>query len=463
MKTISELMPLATLGDLKTFCVDYAKKNAKFKKELTEFLNEIVLDDEGSAYSFIERLEDAFAEEENIGGRWDSYYVTDWNHVVSEADMVLEDARKLLSVGNATAALQIAIRMFELTNGEDLSYVDYEDCYLSDTLDGYARLLVDSIGCDSVPQEDKDDVVGSLRKMVKSDIHSFDYCDMNKLLMEATAAALSDEAALKMLDGMIADTSTSGHNRSKYVIRKVELLEKMGCDQKAKDTIRQHIRLHDVRKFEVERCMQRKDFDTALALVMEGRKIAEEEDLRGIAFDWKKQELEVYRQNGDLEQRTRLCKELFIKEGGTMEYYHELKSIVPHDEWKAFLREMLSQTHMRTYFSSSIENDIYIEEQDWESLFSQLMTEEHHTLDMYDKYAYRLKDTHSPALVKEYIKMLKDYAARNMGAKHYDRIKESMKSLQRLKGGRQAAHDLAEFFRATYRRRPSFMAEISNF
>lgn len=82
---------------------------------------------------------------------------------------------------------------------------------------------------------------------------------------------------------------------------------------------------------------------------------------------------------------------------------------------------------------------------------------------MFDSYAHHLKSSHSVELLTEYVSMLKDYAARNMGAKHYSRMRHSMEAMLRLKDGKAAAHQLAEHFREVYRRRPSFMAEISKF
>ncbi len=59
--------------------------------------------------------------------------------------------------------------------------------------------------------------------------------------------------------------------------------------------------------------------------------------------------------------------------------------------------------------------------------------------------------------------MVKDYATRNMGAKHYSRIRQAMEAMLKLNNGKAAAHQLAERFRDVYRRRPSLMAEISKF
>ena len=82
---------------------------------------------------------------------------------------------------------------------------------------------------------------------------------------------------------------------------------------------------------------------------------------------------------------------------------------------------------------------------------------------MFDNYAHDLKATHSAELLTEYVSMLKDYASRNMGAKHYSRMRQSMEAMLKLDNGKTATHQLAEHFREVYRRRPSFMAEISEF
>ena len=118
---------------------------------------------------------------------------------------------------------------------------------------------------------------------------------------------------------------------------------------------------------------------------------------------------------------------------------------------------------MHAWFSDSVEADIYVAEHDDERLFNLLMRDDHHTLSMFDKYALKLHKEHAPQILTEYVVMLKDYASRNMGAKHYSRMRQSMEAMQKMAGGKVAAHQLAEFFRATYRRRPSFMAEISKF
>ena len=125
---------------------------------------------------------------------------------------------------------------------------------------------------------------------------------------------------------------------------------------------------------------------------------------------------------------------------------------VSPEEWKAFLTQLLSDTKMNPWYSSSVKADIYVAENDSDRLFSLLMDKQHHNLDIFDKYAVHVGDEHSSKILTEYVVMLKDFAAHNMGPKSYVRIRHAMDSMLKIKNGKQVAHQLAGYFRETYRR-----------
>ena len=235
----------------------------------------------------------------------------------------------------------------------------------------------------------------------------------------------------------------------------------MGRKDDAMKAIEQYLYMPQVRKREIEKAVERKDFQNAITLIKGGQKIADEKNQSIV--EWKELELDIYRRTLNWQMQAKLCRELFVLKRGTMDYYHELKKLIAPKEWNAFLTKMLSETDMLVWSSSSIEADIYAEDQNWEKLFALLMGTKHHSLDMFDSYAHHLKATHSDELLTEYVNMLKNYAERNMGAKHYSRIRHSMEAMLKLENGKTVAHQLAEHFRDVYRRRPSFMAEISKF
>ena len=195
MKELDKFLELASLEDLKSFARSYAKIHKPFERDLTGFLAEKYLDEDEGASDAINRLEKAFMKTIDIGDRWHSYEVTDWDEVVKVGEKVLKDAQHLIEMGNAQAALQIAMRMFELGHEQDLNYVDEMDEWMiGDIFERYGKLMVEALSDKNVLQNDKNDAIVLLRKMVKSNLDDYGYIDMNHLLREAMAASQSDDA-----------------------------------------------------------------------------------------------------------------------------------------------------------------------------------------------------------------------------------------------------------------------------
>lgn len=66
-------------------------------------------------------------------------------------------------------------------------------------------------------------------------------------------------------------------------------------------------------------------------------------------------------------------------------------------------------------------------------------------------------------LLYTYERLLKSEAKKNVNVKAYHRIAEAMSCMCLLHDGKQAAHQLAEFLRQEYPRRPKMMEEIKEF
>ena len=461
--SLKDLLEFATLGDLKSFVTEYAKTNKRFGDKLVDYLADIYLDEEEGAEELIGRLEDAFMATTNIGDRWHPYDVTDWSEVCNESDDVLKDARQLLEMGNATAALQVSIRLLELADKEDLNHVDDMDEWaMGDMFEKCCNLLIDSISNKDVPQNEKDEAVDKLKNMLRSELWNMGYVDTDGLLRRATAASQTDESMLRILDGLISETPPD-YDLVKFVRQKIALLDKMGRQKDAQDVARKYLYLPEIRKDELQKALDKQDYKRAFSLVEGAYKIAKEKGEKDIPVNWMEAELDIHTRMGNKPMQLSLCRKLFIRLNGSIELYKRMKQLVSPEEWKAFLTQLLSDTKMNPWYSSSVKADIYVAENDSDRLFSLLMDKQHHNLDIFDKYAVHVGDEHSSKILTEYVVMLKDFAAHNMGPKSYVRIRHAMDSMLKIKNGKQAAHQLAGYFRETYRRRSSFLAEISKF
>ena len=458
---LNKLLELATLAELNTFVKQYAKTDNEFSKKLTNYLSDIYLDKEEGASEAIERLEDAFSATNNIGDRWHDFEVTDWNEIVRTGNDVLKDARRLAEMGNAQAALSIALRMFELGIKEDLNYVDeMDEGDISDLFDNYGKLIVEALSNDSVSQNEKNNAINFIREIVKSELNNYGYIDADGLLRDALVVSQSDEERLNLIDKIIKET-TRDYELVKYVRDKIDLLCKMNKTDDARDTVKRYLYLPEIRKDEINKKIESNQLDDAFTLAEEGKKLSvknnhSQNDGLEIEFD-------ICGKMGDTQKQIEISRTLFVSRGGNMEDYCRLKKLVPKPQWSEFLANLLKETNFRHPFGSSIEADIYVAEKDWNNLYHLLMRKDHLTLDMYDSYAHHINDSHAPEIVSNYGDLIKGYATHNMGAKHYMRIRLSMEKLQRCKGGKEDAHRLAVYLRDTYSRRPSLLKEISKF
>ena len=458
---LNKLLELATRDDLTLFARQYAKKHQDFCKELTNFLSDLYLDEEEGASEAIERLEDAFSSEQNIGDRWHRFEVTDWNEVCNVGQAVLKDAYRLAEMGNARAALSIAVRLFELGIEEDLNYVDeMDEGDISDIFTQYGKLMVDTLSNGSIPQDEKDNAIKVLRNAVKSELHDYGYIDGNRLLREAIAASQSEEDMLKIINQMLKET-TSEYEMAEYVRRKVDLLKKMNRAKEAENTVKHYLFLPGIRKDEINKNIESNHLDAAFKLAEDGRKQASKNNRN--QNEWLDIEFDICGKMGDTQKQIEISRTLFVSKRGSKDDYLRLKKLIPKTQWSEFLSNLLKETEMHPFMSSSVEADIYVAEKDCDRLFELLMRKSHHTLDLYNSYAHYVNDSHAPVIVSEYIDLIKAYASNNMGAKHYSRIRYSMENLQKCKGGKEAAHLLANYLRDTYSRRPSLLKEINKF
>ena len=62
---------------------------------------------------------------------------------------------------------------------------------------------------------------------------------------------------------------------------------------------------------------------------------------------------------------------MFVRNGGSMEYYHKLKRSVDASEWHFFLNKLIEDTKaFSPYRMNQILPDIYVEEKDYEHLYT---------------------------------------------------------------------------------------------
>jgi hypothetical protein len=470
---LEQLLQLAKREDLILFSLDYAKDNASFKKDLQSFLgNKYLLNNKNTSKDYARQMAKAFDETTDIGNRWHSFEIPDWAAIFSKALKVISEGKKLLDIGNANAAAMIAVEFFKQFSDnfdENTLFDDYEN---SDD-GGYEceqaeKLLLNAIDHPYISKDVQKSLIGELGKLSNSDfskvMREYDIFDFDNMLLNVNLKTKTSEDSLKLLDAQI-EQHRHHYDLHTYVERKIDLLNQMGKSKEAKKVESQYIFLSEIRRNVLNRLIEQKKYKEAIECAEDGIKEEQATDTHAYINDWIKYLANIYKATGDTGKQISTCRQLFINNHGSKEYYHQLKKIVPAAEWKNFLDCLINDAKLdgRPIFGSSILADIYVEEKDRERLYQLIKKEKFIELDTLNNYARYTGQEHAAEFLDIYVQKLKADAKNNVNAKAYARIANAMEYMRKLKGGQQVTHQLAVFFREQYRRRPSMMTAISKF
>ena len=252
---------------------------------------------------------------------------------------------------------------------------------------------------------------------------------------------------------------------AKRTVETILNIDRQKEQEKADDTIRQYLYLSEIREMEVKKLMEREQYDEAVRLLDEGIELSKKEEYDGTTGKWLKLKLKIFERTNRTSEVIDTCRLLFISGREQLEYYHKLKTLIPKEQWKVFLDEMMKEVPFNGYFSfdGNVEAEIYVEEKEDERLFHLLSSAGFGQLEALMQYAHHLKNSHSEQLIDMYISILIDYAERNIGRKYYEQIARALLCMQELNGGKVAVKQLVEDFRTIYKRRSAMMEELRRF
>ena len=475
MNDLDHLLKLASASDLRTFSKDYAHKNEGFRQELLTFLDsKYVNKNEKTIEDYCRQMRGSFGFTQKIGDRWHSFIVPDWYLITSRANSILKEGDKLLAIGNANAAASIAVEFFvalQDTYDEDCLSDDYDGdiaCEIGNSCEQAEQLLLKSIKHSSMSKDVVQDLTKKLNDISKTsfshDLNNYFIFDFDHMFLQVSQTTMSDDEQLNMFDTQIMQHAGQ-YDQFVYVERKVDMLRQLYRDADAQAELRKYKNLPEIRTLVVNDLISKKDFQTAVQLIHEGIDVARELGHWGTVRSWREKELEIYEKSGDQSRQIDMCSTLFVSERGSMTYYRKLKALIPANEWKDFLYQLLSKISNdgSGMFGQSVIADIYVAEKEVDKLYELIMSHGRPRLNSLNRYAKHTGENHAKQLLDAYEQLLKSEARINVNVKTYHRIAEAMSYMCQLHDGKQAAHQLAEFFRQEYRRRPKMMEEIKQF
>lgn len=464
---LKSLLSLIKPGELSQFIVEYASKSAEFSSFLKQRIQDKTLSvTEKDFQSQVCKVFNSY-----IGSSKSRYHrydepEHDWETILNKVDSFLDKAGKLAKCGNLDGAIAIALQVLRSIGEEyddDLLYNDDVDVSIS--CEEAGDLIIDIAKNYSLSQKQKDNLLQELWRIAEISIYrNYDIYDVDELVQDITMLTQPVDKALELIDKLLVERKESW-GLFEIVLRKVDLLQRMGEQQKADETITQYLYLPEIREKEVERLMRDGQYTQTISLLDEGIRVAEKQEHGGTIHTWKEKKMEVYEKMNNKTAVIDICRQLFISTNGDLQYYKKLKGLIPATKWKEFLKSMMQDTKFYDSFSfsGSKKADIYVCEKDNDSLFHLLESAGRDQLTALMQYASHLRETHSGQLLVMFYTQLKEYAAANLGRNHYEYIAKVLKIMQKLQGGDKAVRQLVAEFRIIYKRRSAMMQELSKF
>ena len=145
---------------------------------------------------------------------------------------------------------------------------------------------------------------------------------------------------LEMMEGKESMSLYIPKELGQYLLKKVDYLRMHGRDEEADKVIRDFCHVPDIRSMIINKCLEKGNDEAALAAIDEGIGFYGD-DCFNTTAKWHKQKITLLEKKGDVkgiigEYRCLFCQYLSDKQT----YYEKLKSLVPHEEWKAFASDL---------------------------------------------------------------------------------------------------------------------------
>lgn len=438
----------------------YAAENAEFCQKTLEYLRQHCMPEMGEPDEWREKVDAIFSAECTHYHHRYSYDGTDWEKIGEE----MENLFDLLSVMDEKQAFRIihAVVSEFYRQADEESDDDFLDegyaCLLEASEKG-KELLLKVLRCYDVPQEWKREVVEDMDDIRELSVYTQDeYFGLDGFAHQLSLALLPDDEAVVRLDDLIAEEPE--WSAYPYIMEKERLLRKLGREEEADQFLQQYRRLPEVREVCVERLMAAGRYEEGMALIAEGLSIKEEGwEIHRVSREiWLKLQCRYAEEYNDIPRLIEGYRTLFTERGGDKELYRRLKALVPTEQWKSLVSDLLTETHRCRWFHHEILADICVEEGLYERIADFLPSGDVSRLPFISRYVRQMPQP--AALLKLFPRTARSYAQTQKERTYYTILAESLKSIRSVEGGCAISDKLVAEFREQYRRRSAMMQEL---
>lgn len=279
-------------------------------------------------------------------------------------------------------------------------------------------------------------------------------------LLECLTAASEPEIFIALQDELLDMVTDKSSREAKIILeRKIDFFKRLGQEDNVWAVKEENLQIESFREEVLKKKIEKRDFATAKKLIYDAieKQKKDADDKSGSRIpanqlqytNWKELLLDIAMKENDKKAMQELAYD-FIQKGFEEKSYRIYKSAFNSAEWNIEKEKLFLHYSKGKFFNRSAA-DFLEAENDIEKLLKYI--EKHLSMDELENY-YKVFASSYPEKTLELFKnVLVTFAENNTGRSCYERIISLLRKMSRIKGGRNAALNLAVDFKTRYKNR----------
>jgi hypothetical protein len=250
---------------------------------------------------------------------------------------------------------------------------------------------------------------------------------------------------------MIAYQTDSDYYRKLIQQLRYAIISLCDGESDASNFAHDHLENNEFRKMIIEQSIEKKDYDKALRLCIQGEK--KDADHCGLQSQWKELRYRIYVITGDIEGQKELAYKFAIN--GNFDYYTKLKKLDHKNikDWQTVFKKIIAAV------SVPYHQDFYAKILMHENMKPELLEYCKKHIASIPKYYLHLLPDHQREVDKLFLELLRKRAANADSRYLYKEICDLIQKYAKASGS-ENAYNITQEFKLTYPKRPAFMEEL---
>lgn len=448
-KQVKDLLKAITPEELALFIEETSKNDRKFRNLFLASFGH--LGDNQSKEFYQKQIHSIL---KTAAGRDGFIDWSEMKYVVNTTEVFLINAEKYFEQGDYKNVIYISGALLEEMT-EAFQYGDDSNGELGYFIHSAMEML-EKVAAVELPKETRELLFKYCIESFKKEM--FSGWDWHLGMLQIAADIADDIKEAEMIMECL-DTVKEGYEREQAQFLKLDLLRKFKDEKEVEKFIAQNISNASIRRAEIEKAFQNKNFEKAIALSKYGIEI-DEKDKPGLAIEWYDWLLKIAQAQNDIPKIIEYARFRLIDDFRcTQDYYQILKNTVDKKEWNAFLEGIIKEITPKSYWKyTELVRKIYINEEWWDRLF--LLLKENVSLQNIEENEKYLSKNYTPELLELYSERITNYVEKYVGRNHYQTACRYLRRMKKL-GATGEVDLLIDTFRIKYHKRTALLDELN--